>query len=170
MKVFLLLPIVVLLYDCQKFTLKANPCEFESKTMNNLHSALLYIPNTFTPNDDGINDTFKIVFVDTSARYSLAQFEIMDSRSNTIFTNESSLSWHGTESNGKDAKSGAYPYRAVFNAAESEPELEVEGTLLLTRACDDVDDWSCARFPDQIHPRMGFIFQTQEPLLEACDE
>jgi gliding motility-associated-like protein len=68
----------------------------------------IYIPQAFTPNDDGINDLFLPVFSFLPKEYEL---KIYNRWGNIIFeTSDPSKGWNGKQSNGKPAPSGSYIY------------------------------------------------------------
>lgn len=70
----------------------------------------IFIPNTFTPNNDGKNDGFRIF----GEGISLDNFTIFNIYGNIVFeTEELSESWDGNF-NGKAAQGGTYYYTAVI--------------------------------------------------------
>ncbi len=69
--------------------------------------ARLFIPNAFTPNNDGINDTWKI---ETLGAYPSAVLNIYNRYGQTIFSNNrKSIQWDG-KYKGRLQPVGAYPY------------------------------------------------------------
>lgn len=87
----------------------------ENPRCNDVHSETFeieqpfyfYIPNSFTPNNDGINDEFKIVGKDFSDEdYSIYIYE----RNGTlVFKSENpEISWNGKDLKGSDCPSGVY--------------------------------------------------------------
>lgn len=67
----------------------------------------IYMPNTFTPNGDGINDKF---FVRSQSLSSLKFFRVFNQWGELVFqTNNINEGWDGTE-NGKTAPLGVYVY------------------------------------------------------------
>lgn len=67
----------------------------------------LYIPNAFTPNGDGLNDTWDI---ETLKAYPGAEVKVYNRYGQTIFDNNGkSISWDGTFK-GEPQQSGAYVY------------------------------------------------------------
>lgn len=72
-----------------------------------IHDLLIMMPNAFTPNSDGINDDFRIIY---RGPFRLNQFSIFDRWGNTLFfTANPDEGWDGTY-NGKDAEIGTYVY------------------------------------------------------------
>ncbi len=72
----------------------------DSLVLLNLESFKLYIPNAFTPNNDGINETFAPLTSD-------GIIENIDMR---IYDRWGNLIYRGTEWNGRDAIPGIYAY------------------------------------------------------------
>jgi gliding motility-associated-like protein len=67
----------------------------------------VYLPNTFTPNGDGINDKF---YVRSTSLASLKYFRIYDEWGKTVFeTSDLSQGWDGTVA-GRAAPIGVYVY------------------------------------------------------------
>ncbi len=68
----------------------------------------VFIPEAFTPNDDGINDFFQPVFTFIPKDYEL---RIYNRWGNVIFeTGDYTKAWNGKEPNGNPAPAGAYIY------------------------------------------------------------
>ncbi|MCK5028485.1 MAG: gliding motility-associated C-terminal domain-containing protein [Bacteroidales bacterium] len=68
----------------------------------------VYIPQAFTPNDDGINDLFLPVFSFLPKEYEL---KIYNRWGNIVFeTSDPTKGWNGKQSNGKPAPAGSYIY------------------------------------------------------------
>lgn len=86
------------------------------------------LPNAFTPNGDGINDTFTVgdgVFINF-------QMQIFDRWGNLIFNSTNpSIGWDGTY-NGTPASIGGYAYRVSFQDAGN-TTIQQTGTLVLIR-------------------------------------
>lgn len=69
-------------------------------------SAPLFIPNAFTPNDDGVNDEFYI----PNSRLTNFEFAVFDRWGNEVYrTYNPSFRWNG-ERNGSDLPSGTYVF------------------------------------------------------------
>jgi gliding motility-associated-like protein len=72
------------------------------------------LPNTFTPNNDGVNDLF---FIETVGMYNY-QLVVMDSKNNVVWrTNDANEKWDGRNMGGEKLPSGSYLY---FITAEDE--------------------------------------------------
>lgn len=67
---------------------------------------LISLPNVFTPNGDGINDTF---FADTSYVF-INEFDVYDRWGIMVFESLPGEPWDGTSPNGKNCSDGTYYY------------------------------------------------------------
>jgi gliding motility-associated-like protein len=78
---------------------------------------IFFIPNTFTPNFDGLNDTYRII----SNNFTFFKLEIFNRWGQLIFTsNDNKIGWDGKQ-NGSDVPQGVYP--AILNySLNKEPE------------------------------------------------
>jgi len=82
--------------------------EYRSNTVCVSRQAQITIPNAFSPNGDGLNDTFGPVF--TSADVESFEFSIYDKFGNRVFaTTTLTERWDGTY-RGKSVKTGGYLY------------------------------------------------------------
>ncbi len=89
----------------------------------------VYIPNSFTPNNDGLNDLFKPTINLSFQKFSLIIFNRYGEK---IFeTYEYGKGWDGTYK-GKEQQSGTYVYRITFTNSFGY-ESENSGTVLLLR-------------------------------------
>jgi gliding motility-associated-like protein len=87
-----------------------------------------YFPNAFSPNDDGLNDTFKILgkFVEQATLWVYSRWgEVI------FYSNDKEAGWDGTYS-GKPVPVGPYTYKAVVVTADGK-QKQVTGTVFLTR-------------------------------------
>jgi len=94
-----------------------------SKTIRINEISTLYIPNTFTPNGDGINDVFKIVGNE------IEEFEIyiFNRWGEQLFESKSQdNSWTG-----KDAQTGTYTYKVTVKYKNTRRETKTGKILLL---------------------------------------
>jgi gliding motility-associated-like protein len=85
----------------------------------------LYVPNVFSPNFDGLNDTFKIYGKDLSDNYTMY---IYDRWGNLLFEG---LEWDGRV-NGEPAAVGVYIYMVQLNDASTDNVL-LKGSVSLLR-------------------------------------
>ncbi len=91
---------------------------------------LFYVPTAFTPNGDGINDTFKPdgVFFD----FDQYKMSVYNRWGEEIFTSEDvNIGWDGTYED-REMTTGGYVYLIFFKSADGE-EFEQKGTITLTR-------------------------------------
>jgi gliding motility-associated-like protein len=95
----------------------------------------IYIPNSFSPNDDGINDDF---YINTEKDAKIIVFEIYNRFGDLIYhtdnqcvTNSIDCSWDGTYK--KVAQNaGAFTYRAVIDFGDG-IEFKYQGDVMLMR-------------------------------------
>ena len=88
-----------------------------------------YVPNTFTPNGDGLNELF-IPILTAPTNYTLL---IFNKWGEVIFeTNEVATGWDGTLKNGKLAKTDSYVYKLYFSYSQGEVH-EIFGHVNLLR-------------------------------------
>ena len=88
----------------------------------------LYMPNAFTPNDDGMNDLFRIP---PMTNLTLKEFSVYDRWGNRIFTTKNqNKGWDGTF-NGKKQNTGVYTYfiKSIINSKE----VLLKGNFTLVR-------------------------------------
>lgn len=89
---------------------------------------LVYVPNAFTPNNDGVND----IFLPSVRGDIMYEFYIFDRWGKTMFyTTNSREGWDGTEG-GKDAPMALYTYVIKLRSFDGKFE-RYEGTLSLIR-------------------------------------
>lgn len=82
------------------------------------------VPNVFTPNNDGINDFFKLG--DTDGIESL-ECVILNRWGNLVFESKvSSIEWNGTDRNGNKLNDGTYFYKINAKSTGGD-ELEKTG-------------------------------------------
>lgn len=89
----------------------------------------LLIPNSFTPNGDGINDYFLV-----KAMWNVEDFELLiyERSGNVVFkSNEIGFGWDGT-SLGKEIHAGVYVYLITYKDSNGN-KLKTKGTLNLLR-------------------------------------
>lgn len=91
---------------------------------------LIYIPNAFTPNNDGINDAFKVVISEVT-RYELSIYNRWGER--VFFSEDPDEVWIGNVNGGEHyAPPGMYNYRLKWKGARTDAE-EMLGTFELMR-------------------------------------
>lgn len=88
---------------------------------------VLYLPNTFTPNQDGLNDTFGALYVDVMAY----RLEIFNRWGEKLFTStDPNLGWDGSFK-GEVAQDDLYTYRLRFTLNSGKEGFRVGRVLLL---------------------------------------
>lgn len=92
----------------------------------------VYLPNTFTPNSDGLNDLFRVASSCDEYEYSLL---VYDRAGNLVYSgNETSLFWDGTF-RGEPVSQGTYLYKLRYQAQVNGQitELAKDGIISVKR-------------------------------------
>lgn len=88
----------------------------------------LYVPSSFTPNNDGKNDVFRIP---PGASVSLREFSVFDRWGKVVFkTTNIAKGWNGTYQ-GESLDTGTYIY--LIKGLIQNKEVVIKGTLILQR-------------------------------------
>ena len=91
----------------------------------------LYVPNAFSPNQDGINDNLKI-FTDTKILNPIMQ--VYDRWGNKVYeTEDITNSWKGEYSNGQLGEMGIYFYLLKYKCAVNDKDYVKKGDILLVK-------------------------------------
>ena len=91
----------------------------------------IYIPNSFTPNDDGLNDYFKPVFTEYGFKSNCYRMEIYDRWGQMLFdTNEMNKGWDG-KVKGEIIKEGVYVYKMRYCTLDGLSYSKIGSVLLL---------------------------------------
>jgi len=91
------------------------------KLENNEVIEKIKLPNTFTPNMDGVNDEFKILLVDVTA-FSIV---ILDVRNKIVYKSEDpDFKWNGVGLNGEMVDAGNYIYYITAKNSQGKDVLE----------------------------------------------
>ena len=91
----------------------------------------LYVPNAFTPDGDGVNDTFLALYNGNDISH--FTMEVYDRWGGRIFRSENILlGWDGKK-NGKDCPGGVYVYKIVFSVDGVTGNQERVGTVMLVK-------------------------------------
>lgn len=102
-----------------------------SKFIEAIRCNTYFIPNTFTPNGDGVNDHFGL----TGQFKNVTEFEfwIFDRWGNVVFhTGDYYESWDGTGKNNNLLPNGTYVYKARIKEGNMEPII-LQGSVMLLR-------------------------------------
>lgn len=95
-------------------------------------SALIAVPQTFTPNSDGINDAVRFNFTKSGMVSSNTVIYIYDSTGKIVrginTEGGTSIGWDGKDENGAVCESGAYVYRVTDAVGKSH-----SGVIILTK-------------------------------------
>lgn len=91
----------------------------------------VYLPNAFTPNNDGTNDLFRIV---TAGNHAVYNFRIVNRWGQVVFeTTNESTGWDGTYK-GEPQDPGTYHYFLRYRCTEGQDHtVEQKGDLILLR-------------------------------------
>jgi len=92
-----------------------------------IESLIYYIPNSFTPNDDEHNQTFKPVFTSGFDPYNFS-FKIFNKWGELIWeTKNPSVGWDGTGPNGKLVQDGTYVWTLYIKSKENDGKNTATG-------------------------------------------
>lgn len=122
-------------YDVQLLVVDQNNCRDilrSTVVINDIFQ--VFIPNSFTPNNDGINDVFFVNGADIDEK----EFEliIFNRWGDVVFqTNDPHEVWQGSATNTSEyfAPDGLYQYRVKVGSASTTERFEKRGTVLLIR-------------------------------------
>ena len=83
----------------------------------------IYIPNAFSPNEDGSNDLFE-VFIPAGCSYSEYDLRVFNKWGALVFrSNSATTHWDGTLKSGAKAPAGSYVYLLEVTNQEKEKAL-----------------------------------------------
>jgi len=93
----------------------------------------IFIPNAFSPDGDGINDSFQIKLTNSTFNIQHSTLRIFDRWGGEVFFGDGiSLGWDGKK-NGKECPGGVYVYKIVFSIDGVPGSQERAGTVMLVR-------------------------------------
>ncbi|MFZ4400427.1 MAG: gliding motility-associated C-terminal domain-containing protein [Bacteroidales bacterium] len=90
----------------------------------------VWIPNSFTPNGDGLNDVFKI---ETNGEYYKFQLYIYNRWGGLVFESTNATNGWDGKYNGVEALPGVYNFNLNFIGKDSSQEKQLNGKLTLIR-------------------------------------
>ncbi|MGY6562680.1 MAG: PKD domain-containing protein [Luteibaculaceae bacterium] len=100
-------------------------CSTSTTFLLTVSGIIIYIPNAFTPNNDGVNDTFKPLVTGHTAY----QFQIFDRWGSLVFeTQNPNEAWNGSRA----TYNGVYNYKLQVSDSRGEKTLKL-GTVSLIR-------------------------------------
>ena len=96
-------------------------------------STTLYVPNTFTPNNDGYNDVWKVVYESTC--WEQIDFTIYNRWGAVVFRGADDEFWDGSLNGGSSyyVADGVYTYTLVGRREESLEYIQKAGMITLLR-------------------------------------
>ncbi|MEN0003148.1 MAG: gliding motility-associated C-terminal domain-containing protein [Bacteroidota bacterium] len=126
------------LQEAGTYTIQAElPCTsipIELEVVLNDCAPKVFVPNAFSPNNDGFNDTFG-PFVEVDFPVSTYQFQVFDRWGNQVFyTKEPGTNWTG-RAYGLDAANGVYVWQLSYSIATPEgiTNYQERGDVILLR-------------------------------------
>ncbi|WP_221406745.1 gliding motility-associated C-terminal domain-containing protein [Ekhidna lutea] len=106
----------------------SNGVTLRSNAVTVRHELVIYVPNAFTPNGDGLNDTLELFGLPTE----IATTNIYTRWGQLIYTSDQpSPGWDGTI-NGSLANEGTYLYEIIFETADGDIRSQ-KGTFALIK-------------------------------------
>ena len=118
-----------------KWTVTNGPCINED--IVNVTIKEVFIPNGFSPNNDGINDYFEILGLDLDNQY--VELSIVNSSGTEVFytTNKNGKTWRnwdGKTSQGVDLAENSYYYKLILGSKNTDiSPYMVKGFIVLKR-------------------------------------
>jgi gliding motility-associated-like protein len=101
-------------------------------TIEQCPETLIWIPNTFTPDGDEINNTWQPVFTSGYDPYDFNLF-VMNRWGEVVWeSNDAAAGWDGTY-RGRMCLDGVYFYKVVYGDPASDKKLIIQGHITLIR-------------------------------------
>ncbi len=109
-------------------------CEHSTSQIIELNKPLIYyVPNAFTPDDNGLNETLKPIFTSGFDPYDF-HMVIFNRWGEIVFESyDSEQGWNGTYGNLNRAQTGVYVWKIDFKLSASDKRIAEEGTVTLIR-------------------------------------
>ncbi|MEO0627329.1 MAG: gliding motility-associated C-terminal domain-containing protein [Bacteroidota bacterium] len=105
--------------------------------INLLNDNQVYIPNAFSPNEDGVNDDFRPFFKDPSQVSIINKFQVFSRwgdlvhSAEEVATNSPDIAWDG-KFRGRRMNGAVFVYQLQFTTAEGRTQI-LSGDVMLTR-------------------------------------
>ena len=103
--------------------------------LNNCDNSIIYVPNTFTPNGDGLNDVFMIRGL---AATRIKNFRVFDRWGTLVFEidngepNEPKWGWDGSDRTGKKLNPAVFVYTYEIECINKQT-VSGQGNITLVR-------------------------------------
>ncbi|MFN8298584.1 MAG: PKD domain-containing protein [Chitinophagales bacterium] len=123
------------IYYSENGTTCTNSAPITITVLNNCDDKIVYVPNTFTPNGDGLNDIFMIRGL---AATKINYFRIFDRWGHMVFEaqtgapNEPKWGWDGTDLGGQKLNNGVFVYTYEIECINGET-VHGQGNVTLVR-------------------------------------
>lgn len=121
-------------YEIQLIAISANNCiDSISKLLKIDGEIIFYMPNAFTPNNDGINETYGPVLNGTDEYINSYSFQIFNRWGEVIFESTTiGEMWDGIY-NGVMSRPGAYSYRVLIRSTFDAERIVKQGSFILVK-------------------------------------
>jgi gliding motility-associated-like protein len=90
----------------------------------------MFVPTIFTPNNDGVNDYFKILGANFASQFTL---KIYNRYGQTVFESNSSNKYWDGNYNGQQLEIGTYVFNMFYEDAITKEKISKKGTIILAR-------------------------------------
>lgn len=126
---------ILVIFSCM---IALTSCDKEEDQLTIGSSSAFYLPNGFTPNGDGVNDTFGPVFrsADSSSVVDY-DFRIYNSDRELLFeTDDTEERWDGTDTSDRLQADGSYIYKIKMAFADGHTD-RLKGFVSILNSSDE---------------------------------